>query len=159
MTDNMVGKPVRDTPDHLMTVTEWNPGPVAAEPRTVRRGREALVCVHQGMTIAHCPREPCTNAEVITDDEVRTGDPLTLLYRRRAHVELPATFHCSNCLNVAPLEWPADYDEIAAELARRPVPQTRNWYPEGHPQAIAWGVPDGQSVADLRTEAREQGVS
>jgi len=95
------------------------------------------VVIHHGMTIVHCPRGACENAQLVDPGET--------------------AFHCVNCRYVAPVEWPDDYDRIAAELDRRPVPETRNWYPAGHPKAIAWGIPDGQSVADLRREFDQHG--
>lgn len=65
-------------------------------------------------------------------------------------------FHCGTddgCQLVVPIEWPANAQEIWDELQRRPVPGTRNWAPAGHPQAVATGHPDGQSVDELRAEA------
>lgn len=64
-------------------------------------------------------------------------------------------FHCSECHVLAPIDWPLEVmDGVWAALLERPSPQTRNWYPEGHPEAISWGVATGQSAADLRTEAQ-----
>lgn len=130
--------PPPDTPDHLMYKSDWAaPGLDVAPPRTAIRSKDAQVVVHQGMTIAHCPRAHCNNAE-----QVQPGQE---------------GFYCTNCRYVSPLIWPGNYDAIAAELERRPVPQTRNWYPAGHPKAVEWGIPDGQSVADLRREFAEHG--
>jgi hypothetical protein len=42
--------------------------------------------------------------------------------------------------------------EICQELAKRPNPVNRNWFPEGHPLAVRGGLPMGQSVADLAQE-------
>lgn len=93
--------------------------------------------VHQGMVIAHCPRQYCNNAEAVMPGQ--------------------DGFYCTNCRYVGTLIWPDDLAAIMAELDRRPVPQTRNWYPEGHWKAIAWGIPTGQSVADLQAEFAEYG--
>lgn len=98
----------------------------------------ARVYVNHGRVIADCPRPYCANAEKLSP---RQG-----------------TFHCSNCLMVAEVEWPSDLDEILAVLGRRPVPQTRNWFPDGHELALRSGCPHGQSVADLEAENREYGV-
>lgn len=56
---------------------------------------------------------------------------------------------------VAPVEWPADADAIWAVLLERPVPGTRNWYPDGHDEALRMRLPHGQSPAELRDEARQ----
>jgi hypothetical protein len=55
---------------------------------------------------------------------------------------------------VAPIEWPADAEEIWAVLLQRPVPSTRNWYPDGHAEALRMRLPHGQTPADLLDEAR-----
>jgi hypothetical protein len=91
------------------------------------------------MWIADCTRPDCANAEKLKPKQ--------------------ALFHCSYCMQVAELWWPADADAIAEVLDRRPVPSTRNWAPAGHRQAVSCHVPDGQTVADLIDENREHGVS
>lgn len=146
--------PPPDTPHERMTVTTYNTDPGVIKRRSVRRGREALVVIYQNTTVAYCPREGCTNVELVTDDPEH--DHGGRIFRPRG--ARPSMFHCSNCWYVGPLEWPDDYERVAAELERRPVPQTRNWYPEGHPWAVGHGIPDGQSVAELRAEAAERGV-
>jgi hypothetical protein len=60
---------------------------------------------------------------------------------------------------VAEVRWPANADAIWETLAMRPVPATRNWAPAGHRQAIVCGVPDGQTVEQLRAEQAEHGVT
>lgn len=147
-------EPPPDTPHHLMTVTEYV-GPEEPAPRPVRRGPEALVAIYQGLTVAYCPRSGCTNVELIFDEPpVRTPGwvPPQEIYRPRKDAARPEVFRCSSCHHVAPLEWPDDYEAVARELERRPVPQNRNWYPRGHPWAVRSGVPDGQSVRELREE-------
>lgn len=99
----------------------------------------ARAYVNHGRWVADCTRAHCANAEELAP---RQG-----------------TFHCSNCLQVAEIEWPADADDIWAVLGLRPVPQTRNWFPAGHDLALRSGTPHGQSVADLQDENREYGVS
>jgi hypothetical protein len=94
--------------------------------------------VYQGQWIADCAHPDCANAEELKPKQ-------TILY-------------CTNCRQVAELRWPADVDEISRVLAVRPVPQTRNWAPAGHRQAVGCRVPDGQTVADLRAENDEHGV-
>ena len=100
---------------------------------------DALAYVNHGRWIADCTRPHCNNAEKLEPRQ--------------------AMFHCVNCHQIAPVTWPADADEIREVLDRRPVPQTRNWAPAGHRQALACGVPDGQTVADLLAENDEYGVS
>lgn len=91
---------------------------------------QAYVC--HGMWQADCSRPDCNNAEALKSGQ--------------------GTFHCSNCRQIAPVEWPPDADKIWDVLGVRPVPQTRNWAPAGHRQAISCRVPDGQSVDDLLAE-------
>lgn len=92
--------------------------------------------VNHGRWIADCPRRYCANATRLQPGQ--------------------ATFHCGGeggCQTVAPIEWPADADGIWAVLLERPVPGTRNWYPDGHTEALRMGLPHGQTVAELRDEA------
>lgn len=98
----------------------------------------ARAYVNHGRWIADCTRQYCANAE-----KLEAGQ---------------ATFHCSNCQQTAPVEWPPDADEITAVLWRRPVPQTRNWFPAGHELALRSGTEHGQTVADLKTENQIYGV-
>lgn len=97
----------------------------------------ARAYMNMGRWIADCPRPHCTNAESVSVRQV--------------------TFHCSNCLMVAGIEWPSDVAEITDVLERRPVPQTRNWFPAGHELALRAGCPHGQSPSDLEAESREYG--
>lgn len=94
--------------------------------------------VNHGRWIADCPRRYCANAVKLTP-----GQP---------------TFHCAGdggCQMVAPIEWPADPDAIWAVLLERPVPSTRNWYPDSHVEAVRLGLPHGQTPADLIAEQAE----
>jgi hypothetical protein len=99
----------------------------------------ARAYVNQGRWIADCPRPHCGNAEEFLHPE--NGD-------RQG-------FHCTNCHHIAPVEWPENAEAITAALAKRPVPQTRNWFPSNHELALRAGCPHGQSVADLEAETRE----
>ena len=94
--------------------------------------------VNHGRWVADCVREFCNNAMRL--------EPRQAAYR------------CSNCGLDAAIEWPADADEIWRVLERRPVPQTRNWFPAGHDLAVRAGCPHGQTVADLLAENEEHGV-
>lgn len=99
----------------------------------------ARAIVNHGRWIAECPDPNCYNAMALEPKE--------------------ATFHCGGlggCRLIAPLEWPANADEIWEALAERPDPRTRNWAPTGHRQAIVDGLPEGQSVNELRSETAER---
>ena len=90
---------------------------------------------NHGRWIADCPRRYCGNAEALTSGQ--------------------GGFHCSNCQQVATVEWPDNVAEITAALELRPVPNTRNWFPAGHELALRSGCLHGQTVADLEAETRE----
>lgn len=98
----------------------------------------ARAYVNHGVWKADCPREFCANARQLSPRE--------------------ATFHCNNCQMLAPIAWPTEADAILKVLEKRPVPATRNWFPEGHDLAIRYRIPHGQSVKDLHYENREHGV-
>ena len=91
--------------------------------------------VNHGRWIADCPRRHCANAI-----RLKPGEP---------------TFHCSGeggCHLITPIVWPPNADAIWEALAERPVPATRNWYPDGHVEAVRLNLPHGQTPADLREE-------
>lgn len=102
-------------------------------PVTVRARARARV--NWGRWIADCPELYCNNAEDLTPGQ--------------------ATFHCTVCRIVGPVEWPADADGIWSALLERPRPATRNWYPAGHDEAVRLGLPHGQSARALDDETRE----
>jgi len=60
------------------------------------------------------------------------------------------------CVNhhVIKVEWPRGIEQISTALTDRPEDRHRNWFPEDHPVALATGQPHGQTVADLKVEAR-----
>lgn len=99
--------------------------------------------VNYGRWIADCPRPYCANAMRLTPGQ--------------------SAFHCGGeggCQLVAEVEWPADAAGIWAALEVRPVPGTRNWYPDDHAEAVRLGLPHGQTAAELRDETREyEGVA
>lgn len=103
------------------------------------------VYVHRGDWVADCPRDGCANTELMTDRVSRAAK---------------GVFACTNCSLVAFAVWPPEeFVHLAdAVLARRPVPDTRNWFPAGHPNATAWGVETGQTVEELRQENAAHGV-
>lgn len=72
-----------------------------------------------------------------------------------------ATFLCATpggCGHVGSIEWPSNADEIWEVLLERPAPRTRNWFPSSHELALRAGQPHGQTIEELREEARENGV-
>ena len=94
--------------------------------------------VNHGRWIADCPRRYCANAMKLEPRQ-------------------PA-FHCGGeggCHMVTTVEWPHDADDIWQALLERPVPATRNWYPDGHVEAIRLGYPHGQTPDELRQETRD----
>jgi hypothetical protein len=110
----------------------------------------ARAYVYAGDWVADCPRPggQCGNVEFLYRPS-RIGGPR----------DVPVDFYaCSHCGMQAPVAWPDDPHAILAVLSRRPVPDTRNWYPADHPVAIRFGLPHGQSVRDLEDESAEHGV-
>lgn len=89
----------------------------------------AYAYANQARWIADCPRPYCGSAERLTAWQPQ--------------------FACSRCGATTPLEWPPDAREISAVLAARGAPQWQNWFPAGHPLALAAGCPHGQTVTDL----------
>lgn len=119
---------------------------------TVPRAR---AFVYSGQWVASCPRpaDPVTNkgcggVEHLYEPAVPNG-PRVIEKR---------FFTCTNCGYQAEISWPRRREEIMLALSVRPVPGNRNWYPTDHPDAVNWGLPHGQSVADLLVENEEHGV-
>lgn len=107
--------------------------------------------IYCGDWIADCPRPFCSNAEHLYE-RANPRNP------RSPRVVQKPEFSCTNCHLTAPIEWPNSMADIMAVLMLRPVPQTRNWYPTGHNEAVRCNLPHGQSVDDLRAENAEHGV-
>lgn len=108
---------------------------------------EARAYIYHGEWVADCPR-PCGNTEFLFNKTSRNGPRIV-----RKQV-----FTCSYCKMTAPIEWASNERELDIVLSIRPVPHTRNWYPKGHPVALKYKLPDGQTIHDLVQEAREHGV-
>lgn len=107
-------------------------------------GEIARAYCNHARWIAECPREFCNNAKALQPRQTR--------------------FWCGGeeqggCGMDAPIEWPADIDEIDEILRRRPVPATRNWFPLEHDLALRAGCPHGQTPADLLAENDMYGVT
>lgn len=110
----------------------------------------ARAYVYSGDWVADCPRA-CGGVEHLYDRaNPRNPNSPRILQRTE--------FHCSYCGMTAPIEWPADMTDILGVLMLRPVPHTRNWYPQGHGVAVRFRIPHGQTVDDLRAENLEHGV-
>jgi hypothetical protein len=111
---------------------------------------EARAYVYHGEWVADCPRS-CGNVEFLFNKQNprRKDSPRTI--RKTAFV-------CSYCSLTAPIEWAQDETAITMTLNVRPIPHTRNWYPKGHPVALRYRLPDGQTIHELVEEAREHGV-
>lgn len=61
---------------------------------------------------------------------------------------------CSYCGQVALIDWPDDAARIWSALAERPLMRNRNWFPSGHPLALASGAAHGQCAEELLVETR-----
>lgn len=111
----------------------------------------ARAYVYHGDWVADCPRG-CGNVEHLFDPADKR-DP------KSPRTAARGAYQCSYCRQISSVDWPAFQDEIMAVLVRRPFPYNRNWYPSGHDVALRFGLPHGQSVADLIEENAEHGVS
>lgn len=112
---------------------------------------KARAYVYAGNWVAECTRTECGGVEYLYA-LMTPRDPTS-----PRTVEKPV-FHCTNCDMTAAIDWPSNRMEILAELMRRPVPETRNWYPANHDVAVRAHLPHGQSVAELREESAAHGV-
>lgn len=112
--------------------------------------KRARAYVYSGDWVAECPRA-CGNVEYLYNraNPLDSASPFTTR---------KGSFLCSYCKYLGEIEWPAGADEIMDVLGLRPIPHTRNWYPQGHDLAIRAGIPHGQSVRDLIDENAEHGV-
>jgi hypothetical protein len=113
----------------------------------------ARAYVYAGEWVADCPSK-CGNVELLTikrdQDRSRAGTRGTR----------KDTFTCSYCKETATsIHWPDNADEIMEVLDRRPVPHTRNWYPEGHITALEFGLDDGQTIEELLAENDQHGIA
>jgi hypothetical protein len=95
----------------------------------------ARAYANQGRWVADCPRPYCGSAELL--------------------VPWQPVVRCRACHAEAPCEWPENAEGITTVLAARGNPGWMNWFPAGHPLALAAGCPHGQSVADLLAEDDE----
>lgn len=115
----------------------------------------ARAWVYRGEWVASCPRPPdpitkkgCGGVEFLYEPAVPHG-PRVMEKR---------FFACSNCGYQAEISWPRRREDLLRVLMLRPVPDTRNWYPTDHPDAVNYHLPHGQTVHDLLDENEEHGV-
>lgn len=108
----------------------------------IMRRYVARAYINQGRWVADCPRPHCTNAQLLAPGQM-TFDCGILETGLRSP---------SGCNLICEIDWPPNAAELLAELERRPVPGTRNWFPADHELAMRANCPHGQSVADLDTE-------
>lgn len=102
----------------------------------------ALVYVNWGRLVAECDFPGCGDARVVD-----IGQPTMqcCVGDGRQGNQCPG--------HVSDLDWPADLPQVVTALNERTSDKRRNWFPQGHPVAVATGQPHGQSVAELQAEA------
>lgn len=114
----------------------------------------AIAFVLYGDWVSECPMPYCENVEHLfekVNPRVPTSPRL-----------VPKNgFICSNCGLQVPIGWPEPglMAGVMDVLNRRPVPQTRNWFPADLPFAVRQNIKDhGQTVDDLKAENSAYGV-
>ena len=107
-----------------------------------QQAQPARAYVYSGDWVADCPRAGCANVEHLYKPSRRGGSRDLVV----------GFYHCSYCGMQADIDWPDSRHAILAVLTRRPLPDTRNWYPADHPVAVKFRLPHGQSVRDLEDE-------
>lgn len=120
----------------------------------------AWAYIYHGDWVANCPQPDCGNVQFVCEL------PLSQRSKPRIWGDRMDRFVCGYCGHgPTAVQFPSDdagspwYSYGLEEAVdRRPIPHTRNWYPEGHPTAVAWGIPDGQTVEDLLRENEEHGL-
>ena len=113
----------------------------------------AVPYVYHGEWVADCPQKDCANVEFM---ELKRDQGRGIAGTRGERKDV---FFCSYCKVMATsVHWPANADELMEVLERRPIPHTRNWYPEGHLTAIKFGIRDGETIDELRAENAQHGI-
>lgn len=115
----------------------------------------ARAWVYAGNWVASCPRpadrmtgKGCGGVEFLYEPTKVHGP----------RVREKPFFSCSNCGQQAEISWPENREKILMVLMLRPVPETRNWYPRDHPDAVHWSLPSGQTIKELLEENEEHGI-
>ena len=113
----------------------------------------ARAYIYNGEWVADCPQEGCSNVEFV---EQKRDQDRGVAGTRGDRMDV---YFCSYCKTMATsIQWPANAEELLEILERRPMPHTRNWYPEGHLTALKFGIKDGETAAELRAENELHGV-
>lgn len=102
---------------------------------------KSLVYVNWGRLVAECASPGCGDARAVELGQRSAtccvGDGIT-----------------SRCPgHPFELVWPPNMAQILAALDERTAEKRKNWFPKGHPFAVATGQPHGQTVRELREEA------
>ncbi len=97
--------------------------------------------LNHGRWVAHCDTPSCTGAESVWPD----GQLRTAADGRKCGIS-HGVLHCANCGLTSQVVFPDNSHDIMRVLARRPVPETRNWYP-------------GETVEELAVENTTFGVT
>ncbi len=100
-----------------------------------------MMFVNDGRWVALCPTPDCDSAERLWPN----GEIGQLEGGHTYGITLQGVLHCGNCGLTSQVEIPENMGEIEKVLARRPVPQTRNWRP-------------GETITDLKRENLMRGV-
>jgi hypothetical protein len=97
--------------------------------------------VNHGRWVAHCETDGCSGAEMVWPG----GAVRELESGRKYGISRQGVLHCGNCGQTSQVSFPAERPQITRILNRRPVPETRNWYP-------------GETAEGLAAENAEKGV-
>lgn len=97
--------------------------------------------VNDGRWVAFCSTPDCHSAERLWPAGMIHATSTGIAYG----ITAAGMLHCGNCGMTSQVDFPDNRDKIDAVLARRPVPQTRNWLP-------------GETVKDLERENKQHGV-
>lgn len=79
---------------------------------------------NQGRWVAICDTPGCSGAE-----RVWPNGAIREKSGRKYGISRQGVLHCSNCGKTSSVTFPPDRRRINAVLSRRPVPETRNWFP------------------------------
>jgi hypothetical protein len=92
---------------------------------------DTLAYVNWGRVVAHCGEPNCHDA-----GELAPGQQQMI------------------CVggHVSTVKWPPNMPAILAVLGKRADESKRNWFPAGHPMAIAGNFPTDQSPVELEAE-------
>lgn len=92
----------------------------------------SVAYVNHGRWVAGCDTPSCTGAERFWPG----GRPRQTRQAVTYGITGNGVLHCANCGQTSTVEFPSDKTAINRVLARRPVPETRNWYPGESPESL-----------------------